>query len=192
MTAFKIQKFKEELGCIQEIFLSIYNRFLAAIDHLDYHHSKTFNDTQRKQDIFQYPQTEDIHNDNDTLTSEELELVPDVLEELKWMNPEANHKAKRVKRADLLTWFLGWGVFSNSRNIEKIKKNIFILQQQNKVQSFQIRLLAKYLNLRMTHVNRHKEMLYKLDTQLFLINKTLQEMLVSILYLRYGADLLAS
>ena len=45
MTAFKIQKFKEELGYIQEIFLSIYNRFLAAINHIDYHHSKTYNNT---------------------------------------------------------------------------------------------------------------------------------------------------
>lgn len=106
------------------------------------------------------------------------------------MNPDAYHKAKRVKRADLLTWFLGWGVFSNSRNIKKIKKNIFILQQQNKVQSFQIRLLARYLNLTMTHVNQHEEMLYELDTQLFLINKTLQELLVSISYLQYEADLL--
>ena len=100
--------------------------------------------------MFQYPQTDDTHDDNDTLTSEELNLVLDVLEELKRMNPDVYHKAKRVKRADLLTWFLGWGVFSNSRNIKKIKKNIFILQQQNKVQSFQIRLLAKYLNFTMT------------------------------------------
>ena len=117
-------------------------------------------------------------------------MVIDVLAELKHMNPNAYHKAKRVKRADLLTWFLGWGVFSNSRNIKKIKENIFILQQQNKVQSFQIKLLAKYLNLTMTHVNHHEEMLYKLNSQLFLINKTLQELLVSISYLWYEADLL--
>ena len=42
----------------------------------------------------------------------------------------------------------------------------------------------------MTHVNCHEEMLYKLDTQLFLINKTIQELLVSISYLQYEADLL--
>ena len=145
---------------------------MAAIDHLNYHHSKTFNGTRRKHDTFQYYEKEDTNNNTDTLTPEEIELVIDVLEELKHMNPKAYHKTKTVNRADLLTWFLGWGVFSNSRNIKKIKKNIFILQQQNKVQNFQIRLLAKYLNLTMTHVNLHEEM-YELDTQLFLINKTL-------------------
>ena len=46
------------------------------------------------------------------------------------------------------------------------------------------------MNLTMTHVNCHEEMLYKLDTQLFLINKTIQELLVSISYLQYEADLL--
>ena len=92
--------------------------------------------------------------------------------------------------ADLLTWFLGWGVFSNSRNIKKLKKNIFILQQQNKIQTFQIRLLAKYLNLMMTHVNRPEQMLYELDNKLLIITKTLQDLLIAVLYMKYGTDLL--
>ena len=117
-------------------FLSIYNRFLATIDHLDYHHSKSINGTRRKCDTFQHYVNDDPNNNTDTLTPEEMELVLDILEEVKQMNPEAYQKAKRVRRADLLTWFLGWGVFSNSRNIKKIKKNIFILQQQNKIQMF--------------------------------------------------------
>ena len=87
-----------------------------------------------------------------TITAEQTQFILDLLWELKIINPEAYNKAKRYKWADLLTWFLDWGVFSNSGNIKKLKKNIFILQQQNKMQTFQIRLLAKYLNLRMTHV----------------------------------------
>ena len=42
----------------------------------------------------------------------------------------------------------------------------------------------------MTHVNQHEEMLYELDTQLFIINKTFQELLVTISYLRYESDML--
>ena len=42
----------------------------------------------------------------------------------------------------------------------------------------------------MTHIYHHEEMLYELDNQLFLINKTLQELLVSISYLQYEVDLL--
>ena len=88
-----------------------------------------------------------------------------------------------------MTWFLGWGVFSNSRNIKKIKKNLFILQQQNKIQTFQICLLAKYLNLTLTHVNQHETMLYELDNKLLIINKTLQDLLIAVSYMKYETDL---
>ena len=93
------------------------------------------------------------------------------------------------KWVDLLTWFLGWGVFLNSHNIKKIEENLFILQQQNKIQTFQIRLLAKYLNLTLTHVNRHEIMLYELDNKLLVINKTLQELMITVSYLKYETDL---
>ena len=88
-----------------------------------------------------------------------------------------------------MTWFLGWGVFSNSRNIKKIKENLFILQQQNKIQTFQIRLLAKYLNLTLTHVNQHETMLYELDNKFLIINKTLQDLLIAVSYIKYETDL---
>ena len=90
---------------------------------------------------------------------------------------------------DLLTWFLGWGVFSNSRNIKKIKENLFILQQQNKIQTFQIHLLAKYLDLTPTHVNQHETMLYELDNKLLITNKTLQDLLIAVSYMKYETDL---
>ena len=64
------------------------------------------------------------------------------------------------------------------------------MQQQNKIQTFQISLLAKYLNLMMTHVNRHEQMLYELDNKLLIINKTLQDLLVAISYMKYEIDLL--
>ena len=144
---------------------------MAAIDHLDYHPSKSDNGTWHKRDI-PANYSHYVDDDNDTLTTEQTEFVLDLLWELKRINPEAYQKAKSYKLADLLTWFLGWGIFSNSRNIKKIKKNIFILHQQNKIQTFQIRLLAKYLNLMMTRVNRHEEMLYELDNKLLIINKT--------------------
>ena len=43
LTSFKIFKFKEEVNYLHEIFKNIYQWFLAAIDHLDYHHSKSDN-----------------------------------------------------------------------------------------------------------------------------------------------------
>ena len=59
-----------------------------------------------------------MHENYNILTKEQTDLVLNVLWELKRIYPEAYKKAKHYKRADLLTWFLGWGVFSNSQNIK--------------------------------------------------------------------------
>ena len=48
---------------------------------------------------------------NRTLTEEEMGFTEELLYELKQINPVAHAKLKRFKRVDLLTWFLGWGVF---------------------------------------------------------------------------------
>ena len=53
---------------------------------------------------------------------------------------------------------MGWDVFSNARNIAKIKDNLHALHQQNQLQDKQIKHLAKYLNLTMHQVDKHSEM----------------------------------
>ena len=49
-----------------------------------------------------------------------------------------------------------------------------ILQRQNQLQDKQIKQLAKYLNLTMHELDRNSEMLYEMDTKVFIINNTLQ------------------
>ena len=67
----------------------------------------------------------------------------------------------------------------------KSKKNIHILQNQNKLQDKQIKQLAKYLNLTMHQMDRHSEMLYEMDTRLLILNKTLQHLMWTVDTLRY-------
>ena len=98
------------------------------------------------------------------------------------MNSTLVDKFKRMKRYSILTWVLGWGVFSNSRSINKIKKNLRILQDQNLLQDKQIKASAGNLNLTMAHVNWHENMLYELDTKLMVLNKTLQSIMVQLSY----------
>ena len=71
-----------------------------------------------------------------------------------------------------------------------MKKNIEILYHQNKIQTWQIRVLAKYLNLTMRHINRHEHMLYELDRKLMIMNKTLQDLLIAFSYMKYEMTLL--
>ena len=95
-----------------------------------------------------------------------------------------------MKRVGILTWVLGWGVYSNAQSISKIKDNLHSLQRQNQLQNKQIKHLAKYLNLTMHQVSRHGEMLYKMDTKMFIMNKTIQDIMLSISLLQYESDLL--
>ena len=82
-----------------------------------------------------------------------------------------------MKRVGIFTWVLGWGIFSNARNIAKIKDNIHALQKQNQLQDKQIKQLANYLNLTMHQVDRHREMLYELDTKMTIMDKTIQQIM---------------
>ena len=95
-----------------------------------------------------------------------------------------------MKRVGILTWILGWGVYSNARIISKIKDNLHTLQNQNQLQDKQIKHLAKYLNLTMHQVSRHGEMLYEMDTKMFIMNKTIQDIMSSIDFLQYESDIL--
>ena len=88
-----------------------------------------------------------------------------------------------MKRLGILTWILGWGVYSNAQRISKIKDNLHTLQKQNQLQDKQIKHLAKYLNLTMHQVSRHGEILYEMDTKMFIMNKTIQDIMWSIHFL---------
>ena len=95
-----------------------------------------------------------------------------------------------MKRVGILTWILGWGVYSNARSISKIKDNLHTLQKQNQLQDKQIKCMAKFLNLTMHQVSRHSEMLYEMDTKMFILNNTLQHIMWSIGALQYESDML--
>ena len=106
------------------------------------------------------------------------------------INPSLHNKLFCMKRVGIFSWILGWGVFSNARNIAKIKDNLCTLHQQNKLQDKQIKQLAKFLNLTMHQVDKHNEMLYELDTKMFIINKTSKQMMYTLDIMRYESNLL--
>ena len=106
-------------------------------------------------------------------------------------NPSLHWELSRMKRVGIPTWILGLGVFSNAQSITKIKDNLHTLQRQNQLEDKQIKHLAKYLNLTMHQVSKHEEMLYKMNTKMFIMNKTIQDIMLGISFLWYESDLLA-
>ena len=109
------------------------------------------------------------------LTSSEENFLDEFLKALYKVNPSL-HKSLTC----ILTWILGWGVYSNARSISKIKDNLHALQKQKQLQDKQIKCLAKFLNLTMHQVSRHSEIVYEMDTKMFIINNSLQHIMWSI------------
>ena len=83
---------------------------------------------------------------------------------LERVNKDLHAQITRDKQSAALVFALGWGVYSNSKQIKKIKENLRVLEGQNVLQEFKIRLQAKYLNLTYTMVNRHEQMLFEVDS----------------------------
>ena len=182
----KFDHFTLEIQYMYKIFCTIYKKFLTTIDHIDYHPSQQYvnNKTRVKRSDF-YDLHGHYHSPTRELTPSENNFLDAFLRALYKINPTLHKNVSRMKRQDIFTWLLGWGIYSNARSISKIKDNIHILQNQNKLQDKQIKQLAKYLNLTMHQVDRHSEMLYEMDTRLLILNKTLQHLMWTVDALRY-------
>ena len=130
------------------------------------------------------------HAQTRTLTPSEEKFLDQFLKALNKINPSLHNSLACMKRIGIFTWILGWGVYSNARSISKIKDNLHTLQKQNQLQDEQIKHLAKFLNLTMHQVSRHSEMLYEMDTKMFVINKTLHHIMWNIDALHYESNML--
>ena len=130
------------------------------------------------------------HSQNRELTPSEENFLDTFLKVLYKRNPSLHNNLSRMKRTGIFTWLLGWGIFSNARSISKIKNNLHVLQKQNQLQDKQIKQLAKYLNLTMHQVDRHSEMLYEMDTKVFIINSTLRCLMWHFDAMRYESNVL--
>ena len=180
-----------EIDYLDDLFGVVYRKFLTAIDHIEYHptlQNTPPSEARTRCSVF-FSETGSYDTFSHELSPTEL-FLDKLLMALENMNSTITHKFKRMTRYSILTWVLGWGVFSNAQSINKIKQNLHILQDQNLLQDKQIKALAGHLNLTMAHVNRHENMLYELDSKLMILNRTLQNVMVQLSYFRYENNLI--
>ena len=130
------------------------------------------------------------HTPTKTLTPSEENFLDAFMDALYKINPLLHKNLSHMRRMGIFTWLLGWGLYSNARNIAKIKDNLHILQKQNQLQDKQIKQLAKFLNLTMHQVDQHSEMLYELAMKMTIMNKTIQQVMWSIDTMRYESALM--
>ena len=130
------------------------------------------------------------HSQTRELTPFEESYLDAFLKALYKINPSLHTYLSHMKRTGIFTWLLRWGVFTNARSISQIKDNLHILQKQNQLHDKQIKHLAKYLNLTMHEVNRNSEMLYEIDTKVFIINSTIQHLIWHFDAMQYESNIL--
>ena len=187
----KFEQYHTEIQYVYKVLQAIYKKFLTAIDHIDYHPSQQHNrNTTRVKRSNMYTLYGHYHSQSRELSPSEEEFLDTFLKALYKINPILHNNLSRMKRTGIFTWLLGWGIFSNARNISKIKDNLHILQKQNQLQDKQIKQLAKYLNLTMQQVDRHREMLYEMDTKMLIMNNTLQHLMWTFDAIQYEASIL--
>ena len=182
----KFEQFCIEINYVYKVFCAIYKKILTTIDHIDYHPSQqiTANTTRIKRSSM-YIHDGQYHSQMKELTPSEESFLDAFLKALYKINPSLHNNLSHMKRTGIFTWLLGWGVFTNARSISQIKDNLHILQKHK-----QIKQLAKYLNLTMHQVNRNSEMLYEIDTKVFIINSTIQHLIWHFDAMQYESNIL--
>ena len=113
-----------------KVFCVTYKKFLTAIDHIDYHPSQIQNNTTRTKRSVLYDIYGQYHTPTKKLTPSEENAFMKALYKI---NPSLHNKLSHMKRVGIFAWILGWGVFSNARNIAKIKDNLCTLHRQNQL-----------------------------------------------------------
>ena len=181
----KLEQYRLEIQYILKVFCAIHKKFLTTIHHIDYHPLQKQNTTGVKRSEM-YSLYGHYHIQTQILTPSEENFLDEFMKALYKINPSLHKNLTHMKRVGIFTWILGWGVYSNA----KIKNNLHTLQKQNQLQDKQIKQLANYLNLTMHQVSRHSEMLYEMNTKMFIINNMLQHIMWNIDALHYESNVL--
>ena len=137
----KFEQYQLEIQYILKVFHAVHKKFLTAIDHIDYHPPQKHNVTRMKRsemyNLYGY-----YHTQTPILTPSEENFLDEFMKALYKINPSLHKNLTCIKRVGILTWILGWGVYSIARSMSKIKNNLHTLQKQNQLQDKQIKQLG--------------------------------------------------
>ena len=98
---------------MEEVHHTIYQKFLAAIDNLEY--PARVNSTTYKEHSIHKPYIP-VHQYDDLSLDEEL-FLDKLMHALDKLNPKLCEKLSHQNRFTLMAWILGWHVYLNARNI---------------------------------------------------------------------------
>ena len=176
----KFRKLASITEHIKEDFGRTKQHFYEAIDHIKEKPEQTGEERKKRNVETQEEIDKVTRMIRDKPSPEDIRLIDYIMNKIAKYSPEMHdHIEKnlsRQKRFGVMTWVMGWGVWSNARNIKKIKENIEKLQDQNILQEKQIMELAHYLNLTATHVQLQDKLIEEIQTELAQVNFNLISM----------------
>ena len=172
---------------INQSFAQIKEEFLSVIDHLE---TSDEEPEMRKRREHNDRVRQELKISYSRVSTEELQTLNYVVEKVEESYPTIKNKLKRVKRFGIMSWVLGWGVYSNYKQIETLKENVQTLYEQNLLQEQQIQDLAQYLNLTATRVQLHDKMLYNIQVRLNQLNFSVAALQDLVQYTIYSNNML--
>ena len=178
---------------LRELFNRIHEKFLKAIDHMEFHPTLG---KEKKGTSFK------LHKCNRKIWMpvwliKMKYLSPDDIEMLRQGNKiiqkrylNVNNTKHQTKRFGLATWILGWGIYRNACNIMSIKKNIQNLYDQNILQEKQIIELTHYLNVTYGHVHTNRLVINELNIKVTTLNKTMMAVIGETKFIKFTVAVL--
>ena len=172
---------------INQSFAQIKEEFLSVIDHLE---TSDEEPVMRKRREHNDRVRQELKISYSRVSTEELQTLNYVVEKVEESYPTIKDRLKRIKRFGIMSWVLGWGVYSNYKQIETLKENVQTLYEQNLLQEQQIQDLAQYLNLTATRVQLHDKMLYNIQVRLNQLNFSVAALQDLVQYTIYSNNML--
>ena len=177
-----------ETNKLKQLFNKIYEKFLKAIDHMEFHPT-----LGKEKKGTSYRLHKCSAKDRDASMIHQMKyLSPDDIEMLRQGNEiiqkrylKINDTKHRTKRFGLATWLLGWGVYRNAHDIRAIKRNIQTLYDQNVLQEKQIIELTHYLNVTYGHVHANRMVINELNIKVATLNKTIMAVIGETKFIKF-------
>ena len=176
---------KQEALKVNAIYKSTHQKFLQAIDHMEFHPTlgkpKTGPEVRLKRNS---RKSEELKSETyevymEDLTDEDVRMLNQVVQLLDTWYLNKTMKVMRRRRFGLASWVMGWGFLQTYRSI---KDNIRTLQEQNLLQQDQIIELTHYLNITYGYV---VYAITNLQVRMAEVNKTLIAALSDVKFVKY-------
>ena len=135
---------KQEALKVNTIYRSTHQKFLRAIDHMEFHPTlgkpKTGPEVRLKRSS---QKSKELKSKScevyvTDLMDEDVKMLSQIAQLLDIQYLNRTIKVVRKKRFGLASWVMGWGFLQTYRSIKPIKDNIRTLQEQNLLQQDQI------------------------------------------------------